>query len=159
MSSLGDTLKTISKHTETIAIIIAGLAAIGVGYTSYVAGLWDGESLEKYSKATSALTDANTTYLSIGQRNDEDSDAEIATAQAQYDTEHKEAAALTEEADTANKKGDYMQLLSVYFSVVLFLTSLMTVVRRTTNKIAVILIGTGVLLICTILAITAGMPS
>lgn len=131
-------------------MIIAGLSAVGIGYTSYAANIWDGEVLSGYSKAGAELNDANTTYLESAVRGDTLSDAEFGKLTKDHREQIAQVDTLNQAAETADKTSDRFLLYSMFYSIILFFTSLASLASRTNAKLVLVGVTFGVFILTTI---------
>ncbi len=134
------TSQKILKYSEEILLIVAGLSAIGIGYTAYAASLWDGEVLSSYSKANAQLTDANTTYLDSTVRGDTLTDTEFNQLSSDHKEQTSQVDMLNQSAEVADKTSDKFLLYSMFYSIILFFTSLAPIAKRNSSRIALIVL-------------------
>lgn len=132
-------ISKIVDKTEIIVTILVGISSVLIAYTSYTANLWDGNSLENYSKSNQMINEANTTYIeSVVRSNQNTSDADFDQFQKDYDGQKADADTLSDVADTANKHGDTYSLFSAIIAAIMFMLSLATIMHSRSAKFGII---------------------
>jgi Flp pilus assembly protein TadB len=130
-------------NIEIAATVLIGLASICIAYTTHISGLWDGNSIEKYSKSNQMINEANTTYTeSVVKAGDDTNDEKFDQLATAYTEQKNESDQLSEEADQANQIGDQYSLFSAILASVMFFVSLATIVKGKRLQQIIILIGT-----------------
>lgn len=146
------------KHLDLTLLIVVALSAVGVGYTSFAGSLWDGEMIGKYSNANAVITDANTSYLEYSFNGNEVSTAEQKETLARYEKEQKDYDELSKQAEKANKNGDQFMLYSVYFSIILFMGTFITIIKNRKHRDLLTIITIGVFAYSTIITMLQKLP-
>jgi hypothetical protein len=131
------------EKQEFLIALLIGLTSLAIAYSSYLGAVAGGASVEKYSKSNIELNEANATYLeSIADQNltDKERDELYQTYSERWD----ESKVLIDEADTYNAKGDQYTLVTVLYTIILFLGSMASTSKSTRYR--GIYIGSGIAL-------------
>mgnify|MGYP007122135465 CR=1 FL=1 len=116
------------KKQELLIATLVGITSVGIAYSTYLGSLASWSSVANYSKSNLELNDANATYLASVADNSL-TDEERAELHKIYETQWDKSATLIEQADNDNNRSDRYTLVSVLYTVILFLGSMATTAR------------------------------
>lgn len=125
----------IKNNHEQCVTIFLGIITVLTGFSAFCGGLWNSASIANYSKSNANLTDANTTYLESVVLDQDLTEEDKKEYETRYTSEVNESQTLMQKADDANSVSDSFALVSVLYTIVLFLASITFVLKKDTVKL------------------------